>query len=232
MKTKRKKIFIAVILLLLILIVSALTYSYFAGKSAAKLIAQHGTMVILKMQIYAYEEKYDTMPKNLEVMQLPSLWIKNLNIKYPDDKYLFYEKEPRTYGFKKGRFFVYKDGFIKFIPTGESPPERRLPQNILQSTVYFDMKLKNIKYEKYYDKGMPTKIIAYYRTGAKKSQKLYKDGKKHGEFITWNKNGTVLEIKYYQNGVELKKTNSKKKTKKDNKATPLNQNSALRKSGK
>ena len=158
----------------------------------------------MKLQILAYEEKYDTMPENIEVLQLPLSFTKNLNIKYPDDKYLFYEKKPRQYGFKKGRFYVYKDGFIAFVPVGRKPPERKPPEKLIKSVEYFDFRMKNIKSEKYYDKGIPTKIITYYRVGGKKSQELYKDGKKQGEWIKWDENGKVLVRKNFQNGIQIK----------------------------
>ena len=111
----------------------------------------------MKLQILVYEEKYNTMPKNIEVLQLPLSFTKNLNIKYPDDKYLFYEKKPRGYRVKQGRFYVYKDGFIAFVPVGHKPLERKPPEKLVKSVEYFDFRMKNIKSEEYYDKGIQEK---------------------------------------------------------------------------
>jgi antitoxin component YwqK of YwqJK toxin-antitoxin module len=226
---KHKKI-ISIILLALFFTVAAFIYSYIAGKSAARLIAQHGNMVVMKMQIYAYEEKYDIMPKNLKVMELPSHFTKNLNIEYPDEKYMFFEKEPKKYGSKEGRFFVYKDGFIEFVPTGKVPPERRSydkkssPISGEETGCYASHgkgKAK-IKFIKYYEKSIrPVKIIYYYRNGLKKSQELYKDGMKHGEFIKWNEEEKVLKKEYYENGVLQDNLNTEKEKTKDNKTNSL-----------
>jgi len=94
------------------------------NNTEATLIAQTGNMVILKMQILMYEGKYGHEPKSIKVLKLPKVFkdsIRINNIKYPDDRFLFYEKEPQFYGLQKGRFFVYKDGFIEFVPVDKTP---------------------------------------------------------------------------------------------------------------
>ena len=96
----------------------------------AALISQTSNMVILKIQILAYVEKYGKKPDTIEMLNLPPYFKNSIdikNIKYPDDKFLFYEKESREYGSLKGKFFVHKDGFVEFVPTGSAPQKRPKP---------------------------------------------------------------------------------------------------------
>ena len=218
MKSKRKTIIILIISIALLGVL--LMISLYHGRKLAGSIAQKSNIVQLKLQIAFYEDQYDCLPDSIEALKLPTHFTNTdqiKNIKYPDDKYLFYEKETRQFGFKKGRFYVYKDGFIEFVPVGETPPERKPPERLIESVEYFDSSMLNKKAEKYYDKGVPTKIITYYRIGGKKGQELYKDGKKHGEWIKWDENGKVLEKEYYENGVLQNNSNTGKEKTKDNK---------------
>lgn len=119
-KKAKRNITILIIIISMIIIMAYIYHS----KGSAALIAQHGNMVVMKMQIQTYEETYGTNPTNVEVLQLPLSFTDNLNVKYPDDDFLFYEKKSRKYGFKNGKFFVHKDGFVEFVPKGKEPQKR------------------------------------------------------------------------------------------------------------
>lgn len=116
---KRKNIAILIILLLFII---AITFYYSPGE--ASIVAQKSNMIVLRTQIMVYKEKHGIIPINIAALELdtsPNSLADNIdieNIQYPvkdDDSLLFYEKESKRYGFRKGRFFVCRDGEIKFI---------------------------------------------------------------------------------------------------------------------
>ena len=69
------------------------------------------------------------MPSTLDF--LPDHFIIKKTIKYPDEQFLFYEKEPVSYIWTKGRYFVHKDMKVEFVPEGSSPQHQAEAINII-----------------------------------------------------------------------------------------------------